>query len=201
MKSFWKRTKKKGREQKEKNTQRAMFCKVHACPHALFHVTSDHHCRLCQQKGHGTYECSNRFLRQALEPFLEEELPSSNHCQFPSCPRARYHISEAHFCRECKHVVPCPHMTFGLALGVRSSSKHEKSEEEGKQLICPVCQTQNFIPSHQAKLYHDNPATCVVCYEQPVAVFLPACGHANLCGSCAEKLTKYKDGKTKEDIS
>lgn len=191
-----------------------MFCKVHSCPHASFHVTSDHYCRLCQAKGHGTYECNNVFLKQALEPFLSEELPTSHFCQFPNCTRAHFHISEAHFCHTCRHLVPCLHFSFGLPLGIRSSlvasplspgssspppspsSPSSPSltpfkaskEEKDRTLVCPMCRTKNHISSKQAKLYHDNPATCVVCQDRPVSVFLPMCGHAILCNTCADKL-------------
>jgi hypothetical protein len=164
-----------------------MFCKVQGCPHASFHVTADHFCRICQQTGHGRSECYNPHLKQALAPFLSDVLPTTHHCAYPGCPRAQYHISEYHFCKECKHLVPCAHFTFGPA-AIRTRQTQTQKEADGTSLICPVCRVKNFIPSQQARLYHDNPATCSVCYENPVTVFLPACGHAKLCEECVEKL-------------
>lgn len=160
------------------------FCKVYGCPNAGFHVTSEHFCRLCQTKGHGPREHGNGTMMKTLEPFLKEELPASYHCQFFDCLRAPYHITEAHYCVECKKVVPCLHLTLGLPVGIRTSSPVDLVVK------CPICRVTNRIPFNQPNLYHDNPALCVVCQDRNVEVFLPVCGHAKLCRLCTVKLNE-----------
>jgi hypothetical protein len=161
-----------------------MFCKVQRCPHSFFHVTREHYCRQCGQKGHGITECNNPILLEKLQPFLQEELPLTHACQFPSCPNPTHHITEAHYCRICKHLLPCIHYSFGESLGIRS----QKEEQKERQIKCPVCRQMNLIPFNQSKMFLENAVLCIVCCEKNVDVFLPSCGHAVLCNACAEKL-------------
>src|SRR5579872_5985212 len=167
--------------------RKKMFCKVHQCIHPSFHVTREHYCRLCKEKGHGPFECKEETRMHKLDPFQHDELPVTHHCQYPLCPKRSLHISEAHFCHTCGHLVPCIHMTFGLPLGVRTDNKNQ---EETKKLECPTCRTINAIPSSQPKIYLENPATCTICQDNQVEVFLPQCGHAILCLTCMNKLNQ-----------
>ena len=43
------------------------FCKVKNCRFPLTHVTSEHKCGICNNKGHGQLECNNIKLIQKLE--------------------------------------------------------------------------------------------------------------------------------------
>lgn len=101
---------------------------------------------------------------------------------------ASAHITEAHYCLECKKIVPCLHLTLGLPVGVRTSLPSPLSAD--LVVKCPVCRVINKFPFHQPNLYHDNPALCVVCQDRNVEVFLPNCGHAKLCRPCTVKLSE-----------
>lgn len=55
---------------------------------------------------------------------------------------------------------------------------------------CPMCREKNRVPEKQATVRNDNLGDCAVCFERPVEVFLPQCGHTCLCWTCVRQLNK-----------
>jgi hypothetical protein len=78
-----------------------MYCKVSYCRFPHSHVTKEHICGTCNNKGHGQVECNNSKLRHDLETFYNDVLPVSNQCTIPNCHSKTTHTNEGHHCINC----------------------------------------------------------------------------------------------------
>lgn len=57
------------------------------------------------------------------------------------------------------------------------------------EIICPTCRKENTVKKNQKKIIGSE-LECVVCLEK-ANIFLPDCGHINICLDCIIKLDKY----------
>ena len=78
-----------------------MYCKVLHCRFTDSHVTKDHICGTCNNKGHGQIECNNPKLIESLKKYYNDELPISNQCSIPNCYSKTTHSNESHHCINC----------------------------------------------------------------------------------------------------
>lgn len=182
-------------------TQRTIaFCEIPFCG-SYTHVAAGHFCRLCKQFGHAFGGC---LTANQLVPLLDSQLPTDRWCTITDCPRPSNHSTEAHFCVECKKVVPCRHIHLGLSVGLRTLDAKgvEKVNIQDKifdnqklvrglQIACPTCRTQNRLPIGQSRVFTVDDSNCIVCQSLKIEIFLPQCGHTQLCGLCAIKIGKF----------
>lgn len=166
------------------------------------HSTRGHYCPKCKKHGHGVEECGDAKKLDHLNPYLEEKLPIDFQCIYVGCRNPATHVTQSHFCFECKKLVPCQHVTQEklakrplpkvMVLSAAHSTKVVKPAKKFHHVICPMCRMKNYVAENQPKIFQETPSPCVVCTEQNVEVFLPQCGHSVLCRGCMETLSKDK---------
>ena len=74
------------------------FCQVVNCSHNMTHLTSEHICENCGDKGHGIHECHNVNFN-STEFTLNYDfisLPISHYCIRPLCPNPHTHMTIYH---------------------------------------------------------------------------------------------------------
>ena len=78
-----------------------MYCKVLHCRFPHSHVTKEHICGTCNNKGHGQIECNNSKLIEDLKKYYNDVLPISIQCSIPNCHSKTTHSNEGHHCINC----------------------------------------------------------------------------------------------------
>jgi hypothetical protein len=59
----------------------------------------------------------------------------------------------------------------------------QQNKKNSKIIPCPLCRTMNYVPNKQ-KLISGLEATCSVCIDNKVEIYLPDCGHVCICNTC-----------------
>ena len=154
------------------------YCKVAHCRFSSTHVTKGHKCGPCGQYGHGEIECSSYQRIFALQVHHNDILPNNLQCTVSDCKYKELHTTDAHHCPKC-----------GLR-EVHTVADCRTKVEYNVQ--CPVCRTQNILiepeitePESVVCYASDE---CVICYNNVVQVFFPACKHMCLCMHCLKRL-------------
>jgi len=62
----------------------------------------------------------------------------------------------------------------------------KQSQQNFYNIKCPFCRKENSIPKSQSKIVGSE-KECVVCFEK-ADMFLPQCGHINICLECIIKI-------------
>ena len=78
-----------------------MYCKVLHCRFPHSHVTKEHVCGTCNNKGHGQVECNNTKMIEGLKIYYNDILPISIQCTIPNCQSKTTHTKEGHHCINC----------------------------------------------------------------------------------------------------
>jgi hypothetical protein len=78
-----------------------MSCKASYCRFPQSHVTKEHVCGICNNKGHGQVECNNSQLKENLKKFYNEILPIDKQCTIPNCHSKTNHNNDGHHCINC----------------------------------------------------------------------------------------------------
>jgi len=78
-----------------------MYCKVLHCRFPHSHVTKEHICGTCNNKGHGQIECNNPKLIDVLKKYYNDVLPISNQCSIHNCYSKTTHTNDGHHCINC----------------------------------------------------------------------------------------------------
>ena len=74
------------------------FCQVRNCSQNMTHITREHVCEICGDKGHGIQECHNvNFnISESTLNFGVTALPESHYCRKPLCPNPHTHMTNYH---------------------------------------------------------------------------------------------------------
>ena len=162
------------------NSYKVKHCEVKGCKFPYSHTTSVHLCDTCKMEGHGIFECGKPDLIYCLSRLADKPLPIEHHCTIDWCNSRDSHMNSAHHCELCKgnhSATDCPQV---LA--------HQFAIDD-MILNCPICRTENRIPSTQKKVFGIS-EKCKICLTNVIEVYLPACGHTSICIECANKLDK-----------
>lgn len=146
------------------NALEKMPCRVARCRYRETHVTSAHRCGTCGALGHGQIECGKESAIRVLAGMREEEMPPHMWCDVEGCPSPSSHSTSAHYCHTCG--------------------------ERGGMCACmnKRCPTCNAVGKVDASVRLFTGAACCVCMDEGPVVLFRACGHANVCQSCVERL-------------
>ena len=106
------------------------------------------------------------------------------YCNITYCHYKHLHRTEGHFCKICKE--------YGHGI------QYHTMQTSNYKIKCPLCRTENIIPSTQ-KLITGLNQLCIVCMVNHVNVFLPQCGHTNLCVDCVKKMDNATDFSTEHE--
>ena len=157
------------------------YCECTGCRFPNSHVTAGHKCGKCGKFGHGVTECTRPILKNALAPYLAERLPQMLHCTKTVCEYRWSHNDMAHHCPKCKQnhsVDVCPLNPRVVPV-------------QNLEICCPLCKTDNKIPSNQMKITGLS-ETCKVCMGNECQVLFPQCFHICVCIDCANELNTNK---------
>ena len=74
------------------------FCQVGNCSQNMTHITREHVCEICGDKGHGIQECHNvNFnISESTLNSRVTTLPQSHYCRKPLCPNPHTHMTNYH---------------------------------------------------------------------------------------------------------
>ena len=149
------------------------YCRIAGCRYKETHSSIHHFCGRCRTFGHGMVECGSdsSILRLKRNPDYDSPLPRNRWCTVEGCDNRMFHITSSHVCIHCSgrggyHNTGCPLFA--------------------PTIQCPTCKAES-IADFGSLLY--TGADCIICLEAgPVVAFKP-CGHANVCSSCARRLS------------
>lgn len=154
------------------------YCLVRNCRFPDKHLTKGHQCSKCKKFGHGLLECENVLYRDQLLYELNLyiiKFPIDLYCKVKNCLYKHNHTTESHICNLCNK------RTHDL--------NHECNNINSVYKInCPSCRKENIIPVSQLPTFGSE-TNCVICYDK-ANVYLPQCGHVNICLSCVKTLDK-----------
>jgi len=151
------------------------FCEVTQCRDSDSHVTSQHLCPKCKNRGHGIIECGDEDLIKAYVNLKDKKMPRFHHCKHPECSMSWTHSTSYHKCEYCNlnhSISKCPDIL---------------EVEKNITIKCPICRKYNIIKSNQQNVFNVEDK-CIVCLEKNANIFLPTCGHVCICNECAEKM-------------
>lgn len=144
------------------------FCLVMNCGYSQTHITQGHKCGKCNDYGHGQIECGDAALMEILKNKIKDNpitIPFDMQCKVPWCGHKNLHTTVAH------------------------CSKKSFPSTNYFTVVCPTCRTKNFINKNQMKVFGIT-EKCSICYENVIDLFLPNCGHTNICYECTKTLSK-----------
>lgn len=174
------------------------YCLVEGCRFPQFHLTSGHQC-ICGLFGHGRIECHDRTKKSALKlrsRMGEQSLPVYLQCTIQGCRHSRNHTNQSHVCSYCHQLnhelFNCPSRPLEQPtleqnrsqLSNLTSTNVTSTQEPMYHITCPLCKVVNTVPKSQKPVVGSH-LKCVVCLEEQNSfVFLPQCGHTNVCLDC-----------------
>ena len=155
------------------------FCEVTGCRNPDTHVTSQHLCPKCKNRGHGIIECGDEDLIKAYARLPDKRLPRYVHCKHPECSMPWTHTTSYHKCEYC-----------GLNHSISKCPQILETEKD-ISIKCPICRRLNIVKSTQQKVFGSQ-NKCSVCLETNANIFLPMCGHICVCSDCLDKMNTNK---------
>jgi hypothetical protein len=168
------------------------YCLVENCRYPQYHITSGHQCT-CGQFGHGRLECRNQQKMNELMRKVNESnlsLPAHMHCTIPDCNYRYSHTNASHVCSICSQrehgETTCPYKN--------QNQNQNQNQSEYYQIECPMCRTKNKVSKSQKPIVGAS-IDCVVCYNK-ANMYLPQCGHINICLDCIKNIEKQKNNNT-----
>ena len=147
------------------------YCFVTKCNYNKTHVTKEHICGKCNNKGHGQIECGKQSLLYNLNQYYNDTLPDELHCSFYDCNYKHLHITNSHTCLNCKKIRHSP-ATCNLIK---------------KVIKCPLCKEENVLDALQKDVKGID-TKCCICLENNVNIYFPKCGHLCVCRDCYDLL-------------
>jgi hypothetical protein len=171
------------------------YCLVAGCRFSSTHLTCSHQCTRCKRFGHGQIECRNREKREELQQRIgvsNIRLPQNLYCAINNCRSSWSHTTSAHICMVCgerEHgQSTCPQN--------RNNQQSNQNAQNFYRINCPFCRMENSISVNQ-KTTVGHGEECVVCFGQ-ANMFLPNCGHINICLECVKQMDVDKPHKEKQ---
>jgi len=165
------------------------YCKVYDCRFSDNHVTAEHRCGICKNKGHGQTECSNQRSKDRLVQFHAEILPHKLHCTRPKCESKQLHTTLGHFCKLCSKQHSHHNCDTNPQYIARKMDELTGSAQlKTYKLLCPICRTDNEYSDEHISSGIQEIKCCVCTEDNKKLIFLPACKHFNLCTDCAASI-------------
>lgn len=151
-----------------------MYCQINNCDKSMSHTTMGHRCESCKLLGHSYQECGNiRAINRLKILYVIDELPEYLQCEIDNCRAKLTHSTLEHY-NIFRYEKPHP----------------IKPIPKKKYLVnCPNCRKENEISHTQMTIYGIE-QKCSLCEEGNVEVYLPKCGHSNICWACLRRLAK-----------
>lgn len=147
-------------------------CKVKNCRFHTSHTTRSHICGICNNLGHGQYECFDYEKKEQLKEHFNDIIDPEQRCKY-NCDLKLFHKTDAHRCEFCFHyghsTNDCPNKIISVK--------------------CPICRTNNTIKASQHKIIGID-IECCICLNNKIEIFFPDCGHICLCYDCFIQVSK-----------
>lgn len=156
-----------------------IYCLVSNCNFPYYHLSKGHQCGICGNYGHGQIECCNQKKMKDLNLCIDSiTIPLNLQCKIANCRFAYLHTTQGHKCYSCN--------LFGHGTNT-CPNRQRQSLIQSYKISCPSCRTENTIKKNQ-RLIIGLEEECIICCNNKVNVYLPACGHTNLCIECVKKI-------------
>ena len=161
------------------------YCNITGCRFNWSHVTKDHSCSICKQKGHGQIEHGHVQLLQNID-YYPTVLPLTKSCSFKFCRGFRRHMSIAHMCLHCSQF---GHNMSNCSQSYLYSSQSQltqspASSSNSGNIKCPNCRV--IYKEHNTHSIYIQTDCPICCNQKSVLNALP-CGHI-LCEDCCKKM-------------
>ena len=161
-----------------------MMCHCLGCPDPGTHITSEHVCPVCYQKGHGHHECGPglraRLRRTDLDRAPSSVLAPELQCEYRGCMNPSTHTTLGHACFRCGNrqtLCLCPREPV---ISLPPPPTYLKG------IKCPICRTTGT-----ANLFVNlfTGSQCIICKTESKLCSIMPCGHAQCCKTCLMEMT------------
>jgi hypothetical protein len=170
------------------------LCKVYNCRFPNTHITSEHKCGNCKERGHGMIECDNLLLRRELSTNINENdsIEIKYICQIPNCIKFWKHTTEAHHCSNCdeRHIETKCIMKHCFICD-KTHSIENKCQQLEYTVDCPLCKKENYVNIEKNRIFGLD-SECKICFDNMIEISFPDCKHACVCKDCLKKMEKIK---------
>lgn len=152
-----------------------LYCTIPGCKKPNTHTNSSHICRICGDRDHSITNClynNNILPRRRTLYEINDPISPPPHPGPPPVPSSPKNPSNP-------------------------AKPESKPKKEVYKIKCPSCRAENIIPISQ-KLTVGHNLECIVCFGN-ANIFLPTCGHINICLDCVKEIDNKKSNNENID--